>query len=198
MGRSRGPSAAQRAAILLTPLGGHGCLAQRLHPAPPVSLEDRVVAHFGRSMFELYFRDYSGASGNRFAVTSARSGWPSASRGCRSAPLQAPGAVAAAPRCRRSWTGFLYPRLGIGRIAERLREEIERSGEVLTDARVERVHHDGRRIVGITARRGEGMLDFSGTEFFSTIPLTRLVQALQPHAPAEYARRRADALSRSS
>src|SRR5487761_2029997 len=33
--------------------------ARRLRPAPLVSLEDWVVAHFGRPLFELYFRDYS-------------------------------------------------------------------------------------------------------------------------------------------
>ena len=160
-------------------------LAQRLHPAPPVSLEDWVVAHFGRPMFELYFRDYS------------EKVW---GIGCRDISAQwmaerVQGLSLGTAVRRALWQRgpalptlvdrFLYPRLGIGRIAERLREEIERSGEVRTDARVERVHHDGRRIVGITARRGEGMLDLSGTEFLSTIPLTRLVQALQPHAPAE-------------
>ena len=42
------------------------------------------------------------------------------------------------------------------------------------------------------------MLDLSGTEFLSTIPLTRLVQALQPHAPAEVRATAArSALSRS-
>ena len=131
-------------------------LAQRLHPAPPVSLEDWVVAHFGRPMFELYFRDYS------------EKVW---GIGCRDISAQwmaerVQGLSLGIAVRRALWQRgpalptlvdrFLYPRLGIGRIAERLREEIERSGEVLTDARVERVHHDGRRIVGIAARRGGG------------------------------------------
>ena len=171
------------AAVLLGYLRAR--LAQRLHPAPLVSLEDWVVAHFGRPMFELYFRDYSEkvwgigcrdisaqwmaerVQGLSLGTAVRRALWP---RG---------------PALPTLVDRFLYPRFGIGRIAERLREEIGRSGEVLTDARIERVHHDGRRIVGIAARREGGMLELSGTEFLSTIPLTRLVQALQPHAPAE-------------
>ncbi|MBI3575552.1 MAG: FAD-dependent oxidoreductase [Gammaproteobacteria bacterium] len=179
-----GLGARTSAAILLGYLRAR--LAQRLHPAPLVSLEDWVVAHFGRPLFELYFRDYS------------EKVW---GIGCRDVSAQwmaerVQGLSLGTAVRRALWQRgpalptlvdrFLYPRLGIGRIAERLHDEIGRSGEeVLTNTRIEYVRHDSRRILGIAARRGEGMLEFSGTEFLSTIPLTRLVQALQPHAPAE-------------
>jgi protoporphyrinogen oxidase len=161
-------------------------LAHRLRPAPLVSLEDWVVTHFGRPLFDLYFRDYS------------EKVW---GIGCRDISAQwmasrVQGLSLGAAVRRALWgkhgptlptlvDRFLYPRLGIGRIAERLREEIELDGKVLTGAHIEHVHHDGRRIAGIAARCGDKTIDLPGCEFLSTIPLTRLVQALQPHAPPE-------------
>jgi protoporphyrinogen oxidase len=80
---------------------------------------------------------------------------------------------------------FLYPRLGIGRIAERLRDEVERLSPIATDTRVVHIHHDGRRIEGVSVRQGERVHDLPGEAFLSTIPLTQVIQALTPHAPAE-------------
>jgi protoporphyrinogen oxidase len=160
-------------------------LAHRLRPAPLVSLEDWVVAHFGRRLFELYFRDYSekvwgiGCRDISAQWMAERIQGLSLSKAVRQALWKrGPALPTLADR-------FLYPRLGIGRIAERLREVIERGGEVHTGTFVERVHHDGRRILHVAARKAEQAIAFSGSAFLSTIPLTRLVQALQPHAPAE-------------
>lgn len=160
-------------------------LAQRFRPTPLVSLEDWVVAHFGRPLFDLYFRDYSekvwGIGCREISAL-----WMAQ----RVQGLSLGGAIRRAllrrgPDLPTLTDRFLYPRLGIGRIAERLREEIERTGAVLTDTRVIRVHHNDRRIEGVTARRGDQEQDIGGEAFVSTIPLTQLIQALQPHAPAE-------------
>jgi protoporphyrinogen oxidase len=80
---------------------------------------------------------------------------------------------------------FLYPRLGIGSIAERLRAAIERSNSVATGTRVVRIRHDGRRIEGVTVRQGEQVRELRSEAFLSTIPLTQVIQALSPHAPVE-------------
>ena len=160
-------------------------LAQCVRPSPQVSLEDWVVAHFGRPLFDLYFRDYSekvwGIDCREISAL-----WMAQ----RVQGLSLGEAVRHALVRHRSdlptlTDRFLYPRLGIGRIAERLCEEVERCGEVRTDTRVLRVHHNGRRIEGVTVRRGEAEQDIGGEAFVSTIPLTQLIQALQPHAPAE-------------
>jgi protoporphyrinogen oxidase len=160
-------------------------VARRLRPAPLVSLEDWVVAQFGRPLFELYFRDYS------------EKVW---GVGCRdiSAEWMAQRvqglSLGAAIRHAFSKRGaelptlvgrFLYPRLGIGSIAERLRAAIERSSPISTGTRVVRLRHDGRRIESVTVRRGDEEHELRGEAFLSTIPLTQLIQALSPHAPLE-------------
>lgn len=159
--------------------------AHRLRHAPLVSLEDWVVAHFGRPLFDLYFREYS------------EKVW---GIGCRKVSAewmaQRVQGLSLGEAVRRALgrrgadlptlaQRFLYPRHGIGRIAERLRDEVERGGEILTEARVARIRHDGRRIESITAHHSEASQEIAAETFLSTIPLTRLVQALRPHAPAE-------------
>ena len=160
-------------------------LAQRLRPTPLESLENWVVAHFGRPLFDLYFRDYSEKVWG-IGCRDVSAAWMAQ----RVQGLSLGAAVRQALSRRRSvlptlTDHFYYPRLGIGRIAERLREEVERNGTVRTNTRVTRVHHNGRRIEGVTVRHGDGEHDIGGAAFLSTLPLTQLVQALQPHAPAE-------------
>jgi protoporphyrinogen oxidase len=160
-------------------------LARRLRPASLVSLEDWVVAQFGRPLFHLYFRDYSEKVWG-IGCRDISAEWMAQ----RVQGLSLGGAIRRAllkrgPELPTLVDRFLYPRLGIGRIAERLHEEIERSGSIATGTRVVRIHHDGRRIEGVTVRRGEAAQDIAGETFLSTIPLTQVIQALTPHPPAE-------------
>ena len=159
-------------------------LGHRMRPTPLVSLEQWVIAHFGRPLYDLYFRDYSekvwGIGGRDISAE-----WMAQ----RVQGLSLGGVMRRAffkrgPELATLAERFLYPRLGIGRIAERLREEIEPCGEILTDTRVVRIHHHGRRIEGVSAHQGGGTGEFAADAFLSSIPLTQLIQSLQPHAPA--------------
>lgn len=161
------------------------CAARRLRPAPLLSLEDWVVANFGRPLFELYFRDYSekvwgvGCRDISAEWMAQRVQGLSLGAAIRHAFVKRGAALPTLV------DRFLYPRLGIGSIAERLRAAIERSSPISTDARVVRVRHDGRRIEGVSVRRGDLLHELRGDTFLSTIPLTQLIQALSPHAPVE-------------
>ena len=160
-------------------------IARRLRPAPLVSLEDWVVAHFGRPLFELYFRDYSekvwGIGCRDISAEWMAQRVQGLSLGAAIRHAFLPRGAALPTLVDR----FSYPRLGIGSIAERLRAAIERSNPIATGTRVVRVRHDGRRIEGVTVRRGEETRELCGDAFLSTIPLTQLIQALSPHAPVE-------------
>ena len=161
------------------------CVARRVRPAAPVSLEDWVVAHFGRPLFELYFRDYSekvwgiGCDAISAEWMEQRVQGLSLGAAIRHALLKNGAALPTLV------DRFLYPRLGIGSIADRLRTAIERSNAVATGARVVRLRHDGRRIEGVTVSREGQIEELRAETFLSTIPLTQLVQALNPHAPVE-------------
>ena len=160
-------------------------VARRLRPAPLVLLEDWVVAQFGRPLFNLYFRDYSekvwgiGCRDISAEWMAQRVQGLSLGAAIRRAFLKR------GPELPTLTDRFLYPRLGVGRIAERLREEIEPFCEILTDTRVVRLHRDGWRIEGVTAHQGDKACEFAADAFLSSIPLTQLVQSLHPHAPAE-------------
>ena len=161
-------------------------LAQRWRKTPLICLEDWVVAHFGRPLFEIYFRDYSekvwGIPCRRIAAEWIAQRVQGLSLGAAiwSACFKPGGS--ALPTLTDA---FVYPRLGIGRIADKLRSGIEPAEAVLTNARVTRIRHSGFRVQSVSVRHGERDREFRGHEFISTIPLQQVVQLLHPSAPNE-------------
>ena len=158
---------------------------RRLRPAPLVSLEDWVAANFGRPLFDLYFREYSeklwgvGCRDISAEWMAQRVQGLSLGAAIRRALLKRGSAL---PTLADQ---FSYPRLGIGSIADRLRDEIERTSPIATDTRVVRLRHDGRRIESVIVRRGDQEHELRGEAILSTIPLTQVIQALTPHAPVD-------------
>lgn len=150
------------------------------------SLEDWVVRHFGRALFELYFRDYSekvwGIPGNRVSAewVAQRIAGLSLWKAVKNAVSRRSGRDIGTLADR-----FLYPRLGIGQISDRLRSGIEAGGEVRTGTAVLRLRHDRGSITGIMVRSGRDVSDISADEFISSIPVTHLVRMLHPLPPED-------------
>jgi protoporphyrinogen oxidase len=159
-------------------------LRARLRKAPLRCVQDWVIAHFGRPLYEIYFRDYSekvwGMPCDRIASEwmAQRIEGLSLGGALRRAFFKGDGADPAT-LC----DAFLYPRLGIGRIADKLRAGIEARNVVLTGARVARLRHSGGRVHGVTVRQAGATRELGADEVISTIPLPRLVQLLDPPAP---------------
>ncbi|MEW5747081.1 MAG: FAD-dependent oxidoreductase [Nitrospirota bacterium] len=154
-----------------------------------LSLEDWVVSHFGRTMFDIYFKEYSekvwGIDCKRISVD-----W--VAQRIRGLSL-----AAAIKNAVFKFSGrdipslvdqFIYPELGIGRIADRLKEEIEKRSTVTTGARVERVLHTGACVEAVEVRTPGGWQLIEGEEFISSIPLPQLVRILDPAPPADVIR----------
>lgn len=150
---------------------------------PVVSLEDWVVGRFGRKMFDLYFRDYSekvwGIDSSRISA-----GWVAQ----RIAGLSLWEAVKNA-FSKRSGRGintladrFLYPRLGIGQIARKLRDEIEVRNTVMTGTLALRVHHEDFTVRSVLVS-GADEYDIEADDYIASIPLTTLVRMLHPSPP---------------
>lgn len=154
--------------------------------SPIISLEDWVVRHFGRSLFNLFFKDYSekvwGVPCDRIAKE-----WVAKRIKGLSLGVAIRGAFARAEsRCQRTLANqFLYPRLGIGQICDNLQKRIDRSGQVMTDASVIGINHENNRVESVTVKDDNGVLEYTGCEFISSIPLPTLVQLLNPRPPAE-------------
>lgn len=159
-------------------------LRQCVRPPGVASFEDVIVSRFGRTMFDIFVKEYSekvwGIECHRIAAELAE--W-------RIQNLSVGAAVRDAlfPRSRGTVRSlarkFLYPPLGIGRAAEGLRRQIEESNRVLTGVTVTGVHHSGGRIDNVTVRGGDRADRYRADEFLSSIPLNRLVRLLDPKPP---------------
>lgn len=79
---------------------------------------------------------------------------------------------------------FLYPRLGIGRLSDLMRDEIAKRNEVHTSTPVVSMNHSGSRIESVTVEDQTGRRQVSAHDFVSSIPITRLVNILHPAPPA--------------
>jgi protoporphyrinogen oxidase len=157
-----------------------------LKRAEPVSLEDWVVGNFGRSMFNIYFREYSekvwGLDCSRISAewVERRIQGLSLGKAVKNAVFRA--GSRDVPTLVDSFT---YPRLGIGRMSYRLREEIEKGNDVLTDTKVERIIRSGFEVQSVEVKNGGSREMVHGHEFVSSLPLPHLIRMLNPSPPAD-------------
>jgi protoporphyrinogen oxidase len=148
---------------------------------PDLSLEDWVVHRFGRTLFTIYFKEYSekvwGLPCERISV-----GW--VARRIEGLSLGRAISEAFSSGRRRPVASlvdrFAYPRLGIGRIGERFAGELAPHGRVLCGARVTRVRHEGGRVREVVAATPAGERSFPAGAIISTIPLPALALLLEP------------------
>ena len=176
-----GPLATLRA------LGGYlaAQLAHRARPRALETLEDWVVRHYGRPLYELFFKPYSEKvwglecrqisadwvaqriQGLTLGAAIRRSLWRPADAGPRTLTSE-----------------FLYPARGIGSIAEGLLAAIlARRGRVSTQTPVTRLVHRAGRIEHVVLRHGERSETCRASEFISSLPLPVLARMLWPAAP---------------
>lgn len=152
-----------------------------------VSLEDWVVSRFGRSLFNLYFKQYSekvwGIDCSRISKNwvAKRIEGLSLGKAVKNAFFRFNG-TRKIPTLADS---FLYPELGIGRIAERLRDEILKSNVLRTESGVVGLKHGDFRVEGAVIKNGVGTLEVKADNFISTVPLTALVKIMNPSPPEE-------------
>lgn len=150
-----------------------------------VSLEDWVVSNFGRTMFDLYFREYSekvwGIPCSRISEE-----WVSTRIKGLSLGVAIKNAFSSSFNKGQISTlidEFIYPPLGIGQISDRMQEAIEKRNNVLTNTKVTRIEHKDYVINGIEAQNCSRIYDIKGSEFVSSIPLNQFVRMLDPLPP---------------
>lgn len=151
-----------------------------------LSLEDWVVSNFGHKMFNLYFKEYSekvwGTDCKSISAEWVAQRIKGLSLGVaiKNAFFKSKNREIATLTER-----FLYPPLGIGRISDRLREEIEKRNKVLLNSTVTKIVHSGTRINYVEVKSEGGTTKVEAEEFISSIPLTKVVKMLQPSPPEE-------------
>ncbi|MBF9033169.1 FAD-dependent oxidoreductase [Rhodobacterales bacterium HKCCE2091] len=81
---------------------------------------------------------------------------------------------------------FYYPRRGFGQIVEATEAAARQHGvRFRYGAEITRIERDGGRVRAVWTREAEGEVRHESDQIFSTIPLTRLVNMIDPAPPAE-------------
>jgi len=149
-----------------------------------ISLEDWVVSNFGRTMFNIYFKEYSekvwGIGCDRISEewVSKRIEGLSLGVAIKNAFFKLSGSSV-----NSLVDKFIYPRAGIGQLSDNLKAGIERDNTVLTNTRAYQINHNNFNIKNVLAKNCEQLYDMRGSDFISSIPLTSLVKMLNPSPP---------------
>ncbi|MDO8736625.1 MAG: NAD(P)/FAD-dependent oxidoreductase [Thermoleophilia bacterium] len=152
-----------------------------------ISLQDWVSNEFGDQLFKLFFKNYTEKVWG-IDCSQIEAEW--AAQRIKGLSLRVAVKDAIFPQKNRKVATlidkFLYPRLGIGRISERLAEDVEKHGnEVRLRSRVAAINHDGAHITSIDVESADGPYTLEVENLCSSMPLTELVTAMKPEAPAE-------------
>jgi protoporphyrinogen oxidase len=155
---------------------------------PEVSFADWVTNRFGRRLYRVFFETY----------TEKVWGIPCHTIGAQWAAQRIKGLslfTAVRNMLFPKWGGeqiktlideFEYPRLGPGQMWEAFRDQVTaRGGRVELQTRVERLHHDGARILEVEGQRAGRTFSVPASHVISTMPMRHLIGALDPAAPAD-------------
>jgi len=144
-----------------------------------LTYKDWVVNRFGRILAKLFFIDYSekvwGISCDRLSADFANQRIRSLSllKAIKSTLIRS------SERPSSLIHRFLYPKLGIGRITDRLAEEVGYRS-IRLNSKVIGLNHSDDRIESVTVKSGRSTRDFSCEDVISTVPITLLVKMLNP------------------
>ena len=152
---------------------------------PIVTLEDWMIQQFGRRMFELFFKNYTekvwGVRCNQASAV-----W--AAQRIKGMSLLGTIRESILPsKTERPVSligNFKYPAHGIGRISERLAQEIRKANEIKLNARAVAVTHADGRVKSVRVRYPDGREEtLAAAHVLSSIPVTELIMILDPPAP---------------
>ena len=146
------------------------------------TFEEWVSQQFGRRLYRIFFKTYSekvwGVPCEQISAEWAAQRIKGLSL---KSLIKAGFTRSPSSKIRTLIQEFHYPELGPGMMYETMRDKIkEMGGEVLTDNNVIEVTHDNRRITSVRVESKEGGRTVEGDNFLSSIPVTELLQKLNP------------------
>lgn len=152
----------------------------RLWKTKLVTLEDGYINQFGETLYKIFFKRYSEKLWGQ-SCTNISVDWV----GQRTRGLNILTIVKDVFFKSRNVVSlvdeFSYPKSGVGRIAEKLKEGIEKKhGKIYLKAEVEKLFHNGKKITGIQASMKGKLQRIDGDFIISSIPINDLCYALTP------------------
>jgi len=157
-----------------------------IKPRPAVSVQDWMVDQFGETLYDLFFRSYTakvwGLPGDQLSQE-----WAGQRIRGFSLPSAIKHAILTSPESKPKTLidRFRYPRLGIGRLSERMAEEIDKNNHIYLRTRVQSVNHDGKRITSVEFNNSGTCVRVIADHYISSIPLTVLLSLMNPPPPPE-------------
>jgi protoporphyrinogen oxidase len=193
------PLRAKNALLGLGPVEAIRCVASYLWvrvrpPKDQSNLEGWVASRFGWRLYRIFFKTYTekvwGVPTNELQadwgaqriknLSLLRAVWESAK------PKWLRKRQAKGKQVTSLIEEFNYPKFGPGMMWERCQELVEAQGsKVWFNATVTGVHHEDGRVTGVTALVDGVPTRFSATHVVSSMPISQLVQAMDPPVPAD-------------
>ena len=159
-------------------------IKKKIYRKQACCLEDWVIQQFGKTMFELYFKDYSEKVWGIDCKHIAKE-W--IAQRIQGLSLGAAIKDALLNKKDDKYTTlvdhFIYPHLGIGAIADKLYDNITAQNEILTSTSVVRLNHANNKITNAVVKQGNKNKIIEAQNYVSSIPVTTLVSSLCPGAP---------------
>jgi len=150
----------------------------------PRCLEDWVIQQFGKTMFELYFKEYSEKVWGIDCKNIAKEWIEQRIQG-----LSLGAAIKSALFNKKDdkyttlTDHFIYPHLGIGAIADKLSAHIATQNEIFTRTSVVRLNHENNQIKSAVVKQGDKNKIIEAHDYVSSVPITTLVNSLSPKPP---------------
>jgi len=154
-------------------------------PPEPKTFEDWVTSRFGRRLYDSFFRSYTekvwGIPGSEI-----QSAWAAQRIKNFSFFRAVLGILGLSRNVTTLIEEFHYPRLGPGQMWETFRRSVEERGiPVHLNHRCVAVRHSGGRVESVVVRANGRETEVPVDAVLSSIPLSELVQALDPAPPPE-------------
>jgi protoporphyrinogen oxidase len=150
-----------------------------------VTFEDWVVGQFGRRLFEIFFKTYTEKV---WGIDCSRIGAEWAGQRIKGLNLFTAALNALVgdkkKKIKTLVDEFVYPRLGAGQFYEKMADKVTSLGsEIMLNSQVVRLKRDGNRIVSAVLLQGGNEVEVEADNFFSSMPLTDLIDIISPAPP---------------
>ena len=156
-------------------------------PKDQTNYEGWLVARFGWRLYRTFFKTYTEKLWG-VAVSDMPADWAAQ----RVKGLTLGNAILNAVLPKRNQKDitslieeFQYPKYGPGMMWEVCRDKVVAQGsEVVMESRVSRIRHEGGRAIAVEAEhRGGGTTEYPCTEVISSMPISHLLEAMDPPVP---------------
>jgi protoporphyrinogen oxidase len=149
------------------------------------TFEEWVTNRFGRRLYRTFFQIYTEKVWG-IPCHKIQAEWAAQRIKGLSLAAAVSNAVLGTNNAKSLINEFHYPILGPGMMWQRFGELVEsHGGQIHLNTEAIRLRREGCHIKSVIAQNGENMIEISGEQFISSMPLTELITRFDPPPPAE-------------